>query len=50
MEAFRDLQTTYVQPIKCSYQTNSKRISDKKNSVSILRQVRKISHYVYLLY
>jgi hypothetical protein len=41
IEALRDLQTTYTHPIKCSYQTNSKRICDKKNSISILKQVRK---------
>jgi hypothetical protein len=40
IEALRDLHSTYADPIKCSYQTNSKIICGKKNSVSILKQVR----------
>ncbi|CAF0906345.1 unnamed protein product [Adineta ricciae] len=38
IEAVRDLRDTYNQPIKCSYQKNFQRFSDKKNSISILRQ------------
>ncbi|CAF3782523.1 unnamed protein product [Adineta steineri] len=38
VEAVHDLQATYNYPIKCSYQTNSKRYSDTRNSISILKQ------------
>ncbi|UJR15739.1 hypothetical protein I4U23_002674 [Adineta vaga] len=38
MEALRDLHDTYNHPIKCSYRTNFEKISNKKNSISILRQ------------
>ncbi|CAF0944574.1 unnamed protein product [Rotaria sordida] len=38
IEALQDLHATYAQPIKCSHQTNSKKFSDAKNSISILKQ------------
>ncbi|CAF2372089.1 unnamed protein product [Rotaria sp. Silwood2] len=38
IEALQDLHASYAQPIKCSHQTNSKKISDTKNSISILKQ------------
>ncbi|CAF1031419.1 unnamed protein product [Rotaria sordida] len=37
-EALIDLYSTYVHPIKSSYQTNSKKLHQKKNSISVLKQ------------
>ncbi|CAF3777823.1 unnamed protein product [Rotaria socialis] len=38
IEALQDLYGTYAQPLKCSYQTNSKKNSIAKNSISILKK------------
>ncbi|CAF0795113.1 unnamed protein product [Rotaria sp. Silwood1] len=38
LEALQDLHASYAQPIKCSHQTNSKKFSGMKNSISILKQ------------
>ncbi len=39
-EALHDLYSTYVHPIKCSNQTSSKNTVQKKNLISVLKQVR----------
>ncbi|CAF4297504.1 unnamed protein product [Rotaria socialis] len=38
IEALNDLYGTYANPIKSSYQTNSKKLHQKKNLVSVLKQ------------
>lgn len=38
IEAVRDLYSTYFHPMKCSYRTNSKRVTLKTNSVTLLRE------------
>ncbi|CAF0934816.1 unnamed protein product [Adineta steineri] len=38
IEALRDLNATYIHPVKCSYQTNSKKLVQKKNLISVIKQ------------
>ncbi|UJR30882.1 hypothetical protein I4U23_018394 [Adineta vaga] len=37
-EALRDLYSTYVHPVKCFNKTYSKKIAERKNLISVLKQ------------